>query len=64
MQVATTAGEVVEVRYNPGAATLQVRLALPGQIRDVSGFLSAHDGARHPMCLLETGDVKQIFFHI
>jgi hypothetical protein len=64
VQVATSGGEVQEVRYNPNAPTIKFRFFDQGPILDVGGFYSSDDGTRHAITLFPSADVKELFYNI
>lgn len=48
-------GEVMEVRYNPKAVALQVRIETPGALKDIAAIVSTDDQERHAICLSTAG---------
>jgi len=64
VQVATGTGEVWELRYNPKATTLPVRILTTGPLQDVAGFHSADDRVRHAVCLLGSGSLQELYFDV
>jgi hypothetical protein len=60
--VATTAGEVWEVRFQPKATTVRVRILTPGLVSGLGGFYSTDDRKSHAICLLPTGSVTELYY--
>ena len=60
--VATTTGEVWEVRFQPKAATVRLRILTPGLVAGLGAFYSTDDRTSHAICLLPSGDVTELYY--
>jgi hypothetical protein len=60
--VATTGGEIWEVRFQPRAVMVRVRILTTGVVSGLGGFYTTDDRRAHAICLLPSGSVTELFY--